>query len=372
MNKPLPHGRAGGNPVAGAYRVETLRETDALLALRDDWQRLWDNDATAGLFLSWDWMMPVLRDNPGKWRVFLVRDAGTSAPCCLFPAHLDQRSDHETGEMTRVLRAAGRLAWAEYTGFLCDPEHQAAALAALANHLQGSRWSRISLNYMPDAARAELFAAAFDAARFRIRHLSNRNNSGQTDLLVVPQTRLPGSFDAYLAGLSRNKRQKMRKALREHVETGAFRLAFSTPATMPDDIDRLLALWRLRWQAEKSEGKLERTVRMQKRLFLGCHRIGVFHLPTLWHGDQAVAGLGLIEDARHGAVLVKLTGRDPATADLPVGMLLHLLVIRWAIGRGLRIYDFGHGDEPYKFSYGAEPVQLTWLSVRRRSASARR
>lgn len=367
MNKPISRGLSEVNPVSGGYRVEVLCEPEALPAIRDDWWRLWQSDAAAGLFLSWDWMAPVLRDNPGKWRVYLVRDARTGAPCCLFPAHLDLRRDPETGDTTRVLRAAGRLAWAEYTGFLCDPAREVPALAALADRLHGERWDRISLNYMPDPDRAERFAAAFDATRVRTRYLRNRTNGGRTDLLVVPQARLPGDFDAYLAGLSRNKRQKMRKALRDHVETGAFRLSVSTPAAMERDIDRLLGLWRLRWRTEKSEPRLDRTMRMQNKLFLGCHALGAFHLPTLWHGDRPVAGLGLIEDARHCAILVKLTGRDPATADLPVGMLLHLLVIRWAIGRGVRIYDFGHGDEPYKFSYGAEPVQLARLSVRRRS-----
>ena len=44
--------------------------------------------------------------------------------------------------------------------------------------------------------------------------------------------------------------------------------------------------------------------------------------------------------------------------------------IRAAIGRGYRVYDFGHGDEPYKYRLGARDLITRSLRIRRQPGLA--
>lgn len=349
------------------YQVEAIHDLAGLNRIRPEWLALQESDAKASLFLTFEWMAKVLEQHVGHWRVFVVRGARDQACRLIFPAWLERRRSPITNVPFTALRPAGRLAWAEYTGFLCDPTWAAPALRVLARYLCRHKWDSISLKYLADAERAGLFARGFDPKRFRVLPRSSAINAGQTDELICPQVPLPGDFDAYLTGLSRNRRQKMRKHLRNHVENGDMRLTVTTPESFDADLELMLELWRRRWAGEKSPSRVAHVVAHHRRLFKICNALGTAHVSMLWQGDRPLGGLGLIADRRRNELLVKITGRDPSGADLPVGLMLNLLTIRWAITRGFGVYDFGHGNEPYKYSFGARERSLIYLTVTRRS-----
>lgn len=355
----------GASPAHADYELHVAHDMDALAPWRAGWERLWRADPEADLYLSWPWLGRVLAAHPGRWRVYLLTEPGGGPVRCILPLHADMSQARKNDPAEAILRPAGRLAIAEYTGLLCDPDHLGPAIEAMARSLAAQPWRAFTMNYMPALERAERLMAAFSALGFRCKRLENRDNGGATDLLICPQAALADDFEAYLMGLSRSRRQKIRRAIRSHVETGEIRLTLSDLTDPERDYERLLDLWQSRWRAEKSESRLERALRMQRRMFRICHAAGVLHIPILWHRDRPVAGIALIENARRGALVVKLIGRDPTLADLPVGLLLHALTIDWAIGRGTRIYDFGHGDEAYKFSFGSHPVPLMRFVVKR-------
>lgn len=349
------------------YRVDAIRDADALTRLAADWRSLQDRDPEAGLFLSFDWMAAVLDENPGCWRVFVVRGAKDGVCRLIFPAWLDRATAPDSGEPHLALRAAGRLAWAEYTGFLCDPAWAAPALTVLAQYLSRHEWDGLALKYLHDADRAGIFAGAFDPARFRVTPRASAINAGRANELICPRVQLPRDFDAYLTGLSRNRREKMRQHLLDHVDTGEMRLTVATPAGFDADLELMLELWRRRWAGEKSPSRVAEVVSRHRRLFRICNGMDAAHISMLWHRDRPIGALGLIADAGRNEMLVRMTGRDPDCADLPVGRLLHLLTIRWAITRGVAVYDFGHGNEPYKYSFGATDRPLIDLAVSRRT-----
>ena len=53
------------------------------------------------------------------------------------------------------------------------------------------------------------------------------------------------------------------------------------------------------------------------------------------------------------------------------GNLINLMILRQAIARGYRAYDFLRGDEPYKARFGAEPRPSVDFRVAAPRAAAR-
>ena len=71
-------------------------------------------------------------------------------------------------------------------------------------------------------------------------------------------------------------------------------------------------------------------------------------------GEHAAA----LYNFRYGDTLYLYnSGYDPAFAQFSVGVAVFGLGIEWAIGQGLRVFDFMRGSEPYKYEFG--PVEQT-------------
>ena len=84
---------------------------------------------------------------------------------------------------------------------------------------------------------------------------------------------------------------------------------------------------------------------------------GTVHLSALVVGDAIVAThLGYVFDQRFYQIMPTYeTGHWQA---LSVGRLLHEDLIRWSFEHGIRVFDFGVGDEAYKFEYCDEVLPL--------------
>lgn len=350
----------------GADRVDVIEDLQGFAALKPAWTALHARDPSAGVFLSWDWLNALFADNPGSWRVLALRDSAASGGYSAFlPLRHTLRWSGSNRQFQSHLAAAGRLGFSEYVGFVCAPEHEAAAIPALARHLAAEPWMRFSIRYEPTRRRLELFAAAFDATRFTVTWPDYTINEGRTNQLVSPRVALPDSYDGWLQMISARKRKKIRRAFRKDIESGRLRILGTAPERFEADAAQLIEYWREKWEGDKRDSQVRITARKYADLLQQSQDLGLLYMPSLWDGDRMLGAIAHVIDPYTRGVCSMVEGRAADVEDVEVGLLLHSHAIRSAIEAELSCYDFGHGDEPYKYSYGAEDHPVGYLVIER-------
>ncbi|SLN53012.1 hypothetical protein TRL7639_02769 [Falsiruegeria litorea R37] len=349
--------------VAG-LRIETVDRLDDFRALRSDWEALEQKDTEGTVFLSWVWLSQAFERTTGRWRVitaWMGQDLVAVLPLKYRVHWSKTRTEFQT-----EIEAGGRLLWSEYTGFLCHPAYEEAAIKAIGEHLQGIPWVKLSLRYVLSRRRADYFASSFSQDAFRFRYKPYRINRGETDNLLCPQVALPNSYDQYLSDcLSRNSRQKIKRFERKFLDGGA--LTFAATTDHVRDIDALLALWWAKWSPVKGAETARQVAANYRHVLMAAQTLGLLYLSVLRDGDRTLGALGHVLDPLHKRVHFIVAGRDERAKGHHIGALLHSQSIRWAIENGYRVYDFCHGNESYKYGYGAKDVQALYLSIRPRN-----
>lgn len=177
-----------------------------------------------------------------------------------------------------------------------------------------------------------------------------------------PVLPLPASWDDYLAGLSGKDRHELRRKMR--------RLDNELPGTRVRQVagaegwDEALDAF-LRLHRESRVGKARfMDLRMERFFRLALGRLAAEGRARLWLLEwqgAAVASFICVEYA--GTVGLYNSGFDPAHARVAPGIVLLAHVIRDAIERGVRVFDFLRGEEPYKYAFGPQPRDLHALTL---------
>ena len=176
-----------------------------------------------------------------------------------------------------------------------------------------------------------------------------------------PVLMLPSSWDEYLASLSGKHRhelaRKMRRLEREAPEARA------TCASHPADVENRLGDF----------FDLHRRSRVGKARFMDVRMEAFFRRVTTALGEHGGARLWFLDTAS-GPIASFITlewddtvglynsGFHPDRAALSPGVVLLGHLIRAAIGRGKRRFDFLRGEERYKYEF--EPVTEEVCAVR--------
>ncbi len=350
--------------------VEIVEDWNAFQALRPHWQRLHAHDPESGYFLSWRWFAEVFRANPGRWKVLVARTDGPQAEIAgLFPLKHRIRWSESSQQFKTELGPGGKLSWAQYTGMICEPDHERAVTQAFADLLLETPWSRIGFLHDGCRRRLDMLLERFPKEMYRITERSQVINDGKVDNLICPQIQLPDSFERYLEEcVSSNTRQKIRRFWRRFEADEALTITNSSSDTFDGDLNALLDMWRVSWTPLRGEKSVERAISKYRDVIDQSHRLDTVNLCTLWQGDIRIGALCSFADPDSKHLYFIVAGRDETVSDPNVGLLLHTHNIRWAIDHGMEVYDFCHGNEAYKFSYGAEAKHLTYPEISRRSA----
>lgn len=350
---------------ARGLKVEIVDAWSGFEKLRATWNRLHDRDMEATFFLSWDWMAHAFRDKPLRWSIIVVREPGGEAVCIL-PLKYRLHWSRSREEFQTQLEAGGRLLWSEYTGFLCDPAHEEKALAAAAQTLADMPWAQLSMRYVAQRRRAQVFTDQLAAQGLEVRYRSYKINKGQTNNLLCPQVDLPEDFQTYLANqVSSNTRQRYNKMKRRNFDTGAYRIAAATEETFEADLAGLLEFWEQRWRQQKGAATARNVASNYRDVLTAAQACGAAYLPVLYKGEERLGALGHVIDRRNGIAHFIVAGRNTEAEEPFIGDALHFHSIEWAIGQGFICYDFAHGNESYKYSYGAEDLETLYFQVRR-------
>jgi CelD/BcsL family acetyltransferase involved in cellulose biosynthesis len=176
-----------------------------------------------------------------------------------------------------------------------------------------------------------------------------------------PVLALPSSWEAYLASLSgKHRHELMRKTRRLERDAPDARVSSaSTPAAIEARIGEFLDLHR-RSRAGKARFMDERMEQFFRRVLAAFAEREACRLWFLDTSAGPIAAFVTIEwDDRVG---LYNSGFDPARAALSPGVVLLAQLVRDAIARGRRTFDFLRGEERYKYEF--EPVPEAVCAVR--------
>src|SRR5262245_1025061 len=347
--------------------VERVDTFEHFQSLRNAWEAVYHSDPEAQFFLSWQWLNGVLEAYPGQWMVLVARGAD-GRYLGFLPLRLKGVWSKSRQQLRNELQFAGRLFWADYGSILCHPDHEDAVLGALASHLQQMNWSHIYLKgFRISDRRFALFMAQFADEGLLIDSQTSTINKGETDNLIAPIVDLPDTFEAYLSTkLSSNTRQKTRRVLRKLESSDDYQITTTYAVTESRDLQILEELWRNMYKERKGSDTEYLAAKYRIIVKRGLDD-GLVHMPVLWHRDKPVGALASFVDRVKSRLLFFVGGRDEDFPDLPVGLVLHMHNIRWAIENGIKMYDLLRGDEPYKYSLGAADTHLRYVCIRTKS-----
>ncbi len=339
-------------------RVESTAGAAALAGLREEWEGL-RAVAGAGVFMSWEWMA-TWWEHYGEGRELCLLTVRDPAGALVGVAPLMRGPRRYRGLPVRVVELLG--AGSEVSPDLVDIPARADLAAAvgrvvwahLAEHLS---WDLLLLDNLAPAAgvaHALAAAAARDGRAFEVLPKAS-----------CPFVPLPGTWEGYLAGRGAATRYDLGRKARALARRHDVKLerAEGTP-DLEESMRVLFDLHAGRWRMRGEAGTFDRDPRnrsFHQAMAAAAQRRGWLRLYFLAVDGRRVAGfLGYEVDAK---LCYYQLGWDPAWARWSVGTVLIAEVLRDAIARGVREFDFLRAAERYKVRLADDARQTITLRV---------
>jgi CelD/BcsL family acetyltransferase involved in cellulose biosynthesis len=337
-------------------RICCFNTLDQLTRYADDWERLADGVP----FRGWAWLSHW-------WRHYGSHDTGrpqtrlavlgvfddADALVGMAPWYVDRSAMH--GHVLRPL-GSGEVC-SDYLGLLCHPAKEELVVESLAEYLTEN-----ASNRDVDALRWDLIElGGVDAQDRPMADLVNALKIAGSTVDRRPglncwRLELPTNWEDYVASLGKNLRREVRRLERELLNTDRVKLH---SVTRLDDLSQAMEI--LVELHQRRRKMLDEAGCFASARFLAFYRDVVpellrrgqvqFHWLEL-DGKPAAAEYQLVG---HGIVYAYQAGVDPDVMEQQPGKLINLAVLRQAIERGDRAFDFLRGDEPYKARFGAQP-----------------
>jgi CelD/BcsL family acetyltransferase involved in cellulose biosynthesis len=325
-------------------RIE-VAEPSRICDLEAPWRAL-ENDATeASAFQRWTWMGCLAQERFPRPLVVRAEADGEVVGLALFNRRRGGLYLSESGD-TQL-----DAPYIEHNGPLISPRAPAGTVAMMMR----SAWRAGSvLHAALSGVPPEVAATAGGWAWRRIEHPAPRVELGP----------IRASGSDYLASLSANTRQQLRRSMRAAAADGD--VALERAATVQEAsawFDELVRLHREVWRR-----------RGQRGAFAGSF-VRRFHLALIERGVacgevdllRARAGeriLGYLYNLQcSGWICAYQSGwaASRGGADDRPGIVCHVLAIEAALRSGARRYDFLAGDARYKRSLATASARLVWL-----------
>jgi CelD/BcsL family acetyltransferase involved in cellulose biosynthesis len=328
-------------------KIEIHDSLDAVGA--SAWDALQGASRLRSPFLAWTWQSEWVRAF-GEGRRLEVR-----------------RVTDGTGQLVALLPlieiAPGRLMFtggsdvSDYLDLIAlrDREEEAWTALLAARAADRSTWE---MHAVPEASATVTAMPALAAAA----GLSVTNTVEER----CPVLQLPTTWDAYLASLSGKHRHEMsRKIRRFEREEPSGRIAIeTTPAGITARLDDFLALHRAS-RVGKARFMDERMEGFFRRVIVALAEQGIARLAFLDTPTGPLASFVTLEwDDRVG---LYNSGFRPDSASLSPGLVLLAGLVRDALERGRRCFDFLRGEERYKYEFGPVPEAVHAVTIEGRS-----
>ncbi len=298
----------------------------------------------------------------GELFTLVVRDAAGTV-VGIAPWHCEISKTQ--GRVVRFL-GSGEVC-ADCVSLVAHTAHRSAVAAAIADWLSGpgaGQWDLLELTgaEQDDPALAELCRRMAD--RGHATHQAARWQSWRREL--------PATWEEFVKGLSKTRRDTIRTQWRKLVEPGRAQLRRAESlADISRSFDILVELHQKRREMLNQPGCFASSsfTAFHRELAAGFLAAGRLRLTWLELDEQPIA----VEYSFTGGdtIYYYQGGFEPSVAPLGPGWLMSAMSMQLGIAEGYRWFDFLRGDEPYKAAWSATPRPLVELRVAGRRPTAR-
>ena len=334
--------------------VTRMSLSDALALGPATWEAVLAQVDAPSPFMSWAWHHAWADAAPASdvaaSEALVLRDADGAVEA-LLPLGYRQVS------FRRVPVAA--LTWA--IGDLGCPDHldvpaaAATEVGAFVPALEALPWDVLILsNLAPNAATAHRLCDLMAARGYAVRRRS---------LWGCPYLELPGDWESYLATLTPTRRHTVRRKERSLRRRYTLEVTDYEGDRLNEGWRRLVTLHEQRWNGSGAL-HLPRESRLHQRFAAELAARGQLWLTTLdLDGESVAAWYGF---THRDTVYFYQSGRDPRWDRESVGLVLMGLMIRRAIERGYRRFDFLRGEDVYKRQWTDSQCSTEEITIFRR------
>jgi len=330
--------------------IKIIDSHEAFNGLRYAWDELLHTSGNNGIFLTWQWLSSWLSFYQGTSRLLVVLGHDEkNALVGIAPLMIRQTRLFGVSLRSVEFIGSGPETTPDHLGFIALPAAAEEFTASVFNMLmeRSNSWDIIHLRDMDDNKpffdRAHVFG---ETLKYDVVARADQR---------CPFIALPGTWEEFLARLSKKWRYRVKTYERELTE--AFPVDFSivdNPKNLDAAMEVLESLHRKRMQDKKLTGistrilfwdfhkSIARALLAQNQLFLGILKIG----------ERVIACNYAFVYANK--VSYYQSGLDPEFKNYSAGFVLNAFMIRESIQRGMAEFDFLRGDEPYKFHLTAQ------------------
>lgn len=348
-----------------------------LAPLAADWDRL----AQGGPFRSWLWQSAWWRhygsvpsEQRQKRRLYVLVVFGTDGvPVGIAPWYCD--STLAKGRILRFL-GLGEIA-SDHLTVLCQPDMAKTVTDALANWLTEANKHPTQSFLTDNSSTWDLLElTGVDAQDAIVTRLAEAMETHGHTVYRRPgpncwSIELPDRWQDFLAACSKNRRKHLSDMSRKWLDTGRATVHWvEHPADLAVGQQNLIDLHQRRWQSRGEPGCFaspQFTAFHREVMPELLHR-GRLCLAWLEVDGRPIAADYALSDER--VIYGYLSGLEPIETSCSPGHLLNMLIIRHAIEKGYREYDFLRGDESYKAQWHAQPRPTIEIRVVAPRASA--
>ncbi len=313
--------------------VDQLQDFDAL---RSDWSALYLRDPDAHVFLDWSVLRRAFADHPSRWSVIIVRSGADDTLIAALPLKYRVHWSQSKSELQTQLEPASDLVAGVYSGLLCDPQHEASALAQLARSLAHIPWVQLALPYCPQLERLQAFGDHLAAHGCQIEWTSGPSGSRRSKRTSSKVVLLPETMADFLeTQVSPEQADDYRLWKADAEGPGDTTITTTNPASLSADMAALQTMLdalddsRLAKKLKAAQPSIE-TAASRSRLIL----------PVAWAEHRPVGALVHLHDPVQGT-LTRILDLIPETAEPALRPLLTLFSIEAAIETECLIYDCG-------------------------------
>ena len=241
----------------------------------------------------------------------------------------------------------------DYNDFMIRPGYEARFFPQLLERLDSQGLGRLELYSLRESSPTLRFLP--DLAR----QSGYQVEVSEED--VAPGLDLPGSWDDYLASLSKKDRHELRRKFRRLELLDNWRSYTVTgEVEVTERLNDFLRLMRMS-DPNKSEYMTPERERFFRDMARRTAQLGLIKLYFLELEDR-LAAASLCFDYGSTRLLYN-SGHDPEFRYYSVGLLLNAICLRDAIEQGKTYFDFLRGSEPYKYHLGGRNQILYQMVV---------
>lgn len=322
--------------------------------LRPHWNTLVRAGRFDNLFMTWEWQTTWWRHlGAGELYVLEVRDDGELVG--IVPLYL------ETSPEERRFNLVGCIEVSDYLDVIAPEGAEEMVLEALVEFLASAdapSWDVMDLCNLPEVSRTHQVLPALAARRGLGVHRMLED--------VSPVIRLPETWDAYLALLSKKDRHEIRRKIRRLQRGASYRWwRVESADELSAAMDTFLTLHRAS-SPDKHAFMDEEMARFFRAVAKVLHEQGWLWLSLLEVDGEPAAGLLSFDYANR--IWVYNSGFDPRFMRISPGVVSKAFAIRDAIEAGRSEFDFMQGGEEYKYRFGAQDTEIIRVLLRPRPA----